>query len=70
MTRVNAKQMNPTRKAGWLLGPVVVSHCPEESVDEALAQARALATAAMVEVKSCTLEGAISGDVAAPGGIQ
>ena len=65
MTRVNAKQMNPTRKAGWLLGPVVVSHCPEESIDEALAQARALATAAMVEVKSCTLEGAISGDVAA-----
>jgi subtilisin family serine protease len=65
MKRVNGKQMKPTRKAGWLLGPVVVSYCPEESVDEALAQARALATAAMVEVKSCTLDGAISGDVAA-----
>ena len=65
MNRVNAKQMKPTRKAGWLLGPVVVSYCPEESVDETLAQARAVATAAMVEVKSCILEGAISGDVAA-----
>jgi hypothetical protein len=65
MTRVNAKQMNPTRKAGWLLGPVVVSHCPEESVDEALAQARDLATAAMVEVKSCTLDDGIFDKVAA-----
>jgi len=65
MRRVNRKQLRPTRKVGWLLGPVVVSHCPEESVDETLAQARALATAAMVEVKSCALEGAISGDVAA-----
>jgi hypothetical protein len=65
MKRVNGKQMKPTRKAGWLLGPVVVSYCPEDSVDEALAQARALATAARVEVKSCTLDGAISGNVAA-----
>ena len=65
MKRVNGTHMNPTRQAGWLLGPVVVLHGPEESVDEAPAQARALATAAMVEVKSCTLDGAISGNVAA-----
>jgi hypothetical protein len=65
MRQINAKQSKSTRKAGWLLGPVVVSYCPEESVDETLAQARDLATAAMVEVKSCTSEGAISGDVAA-----
>ena len=65
MKRVNGTQMNPTRKAGWLLGPVVVLRCPEESVDEALAQARALATAAMVEVQSYTLDGAIPGNVAA-----
>jgi len=65
MKRVNPKQGIPTRRAGWLLGPVVVSYCPRESVDEALAQARSLATAAKVEVKSCTLDGSMSGNVAA-----
>jgi hypothetical protein len=64
MRQIDAKQLKSTSKAGWLLGPVVVSYCPEESVDETLAQARALAKAAMVEVKSCAMEGAISDDVA------
>jgi nucleotide-binding universal stress UspA family protein len=65
VTRVNTKLMNPTRRAGWLLGPVVVSHGPEESGDEALAQARDLATAAMVEVWSCTLDSCTSGNILA-----
>ena len=65
MKRVNANSMKPTRKAGWLLGPIVVSYCPEESVDEALDQARELATAATVEVWSCTLDGGTSGDISA-----
>jgi hypothetical protein len=65
MKRVNAKEVEPTRRAGWLLGPVVVSYCSDESDDEALVQARDLATAAMVDVKPCTLNGAISGDFAA-----
>jgi hypothetical protein len=64
MERVNGKPMKPTRRAGWLLGPVVVAYCPDEGNDEALAQACDLATAAMVDVKSCTLDGAISGNVA------
>ena len=65
MKRINGKPMKPTRKAGWLLGPVVVSYCSEESVDEALAQARDLAKAATVDVKSCTSDRSISGNVAA-----
>lgn len=65
MKQVNAKEVEPTRRAGWLLGPVVVSAWPDEGNDEALAQACDLATAAMVDVKSCTLDGAISGNVAA-----
>jgi len=64
MERINSKQMEIAREAGWLLGPVVVSHCPEESVDEALAQARALAAAAIVELKSCTLDDGTSDKVA------
>ena len=65
MRQVDTNQMKPTRKAGWLLGPVVVSHSPEASIDETLAQAHDLATAAMVEVKSCTLDDCISDKVAA-----
>jgi len=65
MKRVNAEPMKPTRKAGWVLGPVVVSYCPEASIEETLAQARDLATAAMVDVKSCALAGSISDNVAA-----
>jgi hypothetical protein len=65
MKQINPNQMEPARKAGWLLGPVVVLNYPEESVDEALAQARDLATAAMVEVESCTLDGAFSVNVSA-----
>jgi len=65
MNRVNIKTMKPTRKAGWLLGPVVVSNCTEVTIDETFNQARDLATAAMVDMKSCTLDNAISGNVAA-----
>jgi hypothetical protein len=65
MKRVNAKEVEPTRRAGWLLGPVVVSYCSDEIDDQALVQARDLATAAMVDVKPCTLNGAISGGFAA-----
>lgn len=64
MKRVNAKEVEPTRRAGWLLGPVVVSYCPDESDDEALAQARDLAIAAVVDVKSFTMNGAVCGGVA------
>ncbi len=65
MERINPKQMGTAREAGWLLGPVVVSYCPEESIDEMLAQARDVATAAMVEVRSCNGADSPSGDISA-----
>jgi hypothetical protein len=64
MRQVNSKQVEPTRRAGWLLGPVMVSCCPDESGDEARSQAGALAIAAAVEVKSCAADGFISKNAA------
>jgi hypothetical protein len=68
MNRINSKQMEPSRRAGWLLGPVVVSAWPDESDDEsnneALAQAQELAMAAEVDRTSGPLDVAISDDVA------
>jgi hypothetical protein len=65
MKQVSARHPESYRKAGWLLGPAVVSYCPGESLDDAIAQARDLAAAAMVEVHSCTSNGEIGDNTAA-----
>ena len=65
MTRVDAKCGIPTGRAGWLLGPVVVSYRPDQGDDEASAQARELASVAAVDLKMVSMKGAFR-----PGGIQ
>ena len=64
MKRVNFKQAEPTRRAGWLLGPVMVSYDPDETGDEARLQAGELATAAAVQVESCAADGSTFGKTA------
>ena len=64
MKRINFKQEESTRRAGWLLGPVMVSYGPDQIGDEARFQAGELATAAAVEVESCAADGFISGKAA------
>jgi len=65
MKQLNARQTEPACKAGWLLGPVVVSQYPRDSMDDAIAQARDLATAASIDVWSCTFDRGIGDSVAA-----
>ena len=64
MKRINFKQEESTRRAGWLLGPVMVSYGSDEIDDEARFQARDLATAGAVDVESWATEGCISGNAA------